>query len=244
MVCPHCGTSSAVIGRMCPTCGRFPPDARSNAVAGTLTPPPADSDSETRLDSSSQSAAAPAADVLTPGMPFGPRYRILRVLGAGGMGVVYEAWDEEVGLPVALKVIRRDVMADPLIAAAVEQRFKRELLLAREVTHRRIVVRIHDLGDVEGMRDHLAMPFIEGQSLAARLTAARKLPVPDALKIAEAGRGRTRSSARSGRSRAPRPETREREARRDGQAMTMAFGLSREHTGWRRSAMRVDRAQG
>ena len=228
MVCPHCGTSSAVIGRMCPTCGRFPPDTRSNAVAGTLTPPPADSDSETRLDSSSQSVAAPAADVLTPGMPFGPRYRILRVLGAGGMGVVYEAWDEEVGLPVALKVIRRDVMADPLIAAAVEQRFRRELVLARQVTHRN-VVRIHDLGHVEGVK-YLTMPYIEGQTLSAALHAAGKLPVPRALEIMQdVAAGLAAAHAVGVVHRDLKPDNVMLDA--DGHAIIMDFGISRSTAG-------------
>ena len=78
--------------------------------------------------------------------PFGSRYRILREIGAGGMGVVYQAWDDELGVAVALKVIRPEVMADPDTAGDVERRFKRELLLARQVTHKH-VVRIHEFGN-------------------------------------------------------------------------------------------------
>jgi serine/threonine protein kinase/tetratricopeptide (TPR) repeat protein len=119
---------------------------------------------------------------LAPGEPLGARYRVLRVLGAGGMGVVYKAWDEELGVAVALKVVRPEITADPFVGPEMERRFKRELLLAREVTHRN-VVRIHDLGDVDGLK-YISMPFIEGQSLAARLADVRKLAVPEALKIA------------------------------------------------------------
>ena len=57
------------------------------------------------------------ASPLTPGAEFGARYHILRILGAGGMGVVYQAWDEALGVAVALKVIRPEVMADPAAAA-------------------------------------------------------------------------------------------------------------------------------
>ena len=102
------------------------------------------------------------------------------------MGVVYQAWDEELGLAVALKTIRPEVMSDPITAADVERRFKRELLLARQVTHRH-VVRIHDLGEVDGVK-YLTMPFIEGQTLSLGAHAKRQAAMSG---------GRCRSSARS-----------------------------------------------
>ena len=89
------------------------------------------------------------AGPLAAGQAFGPRYHIIRVLGAGGMGVVYQAWDAELGVAVALKVIRPEVMHDIESAREVERRFKRELVLARQVTHKH-VVRIHDLGELDG----------------------------------------------------------------------------------------------
>lgn len=98
------------------------------------------------------------------------------------MGVVYEAWDEELGVAVALKVIRPEITADPIVAGEVERRFKRELLLSREVTHRN-VVRIHDLGEIDGIK-YISMSFIDGRSLAALLDESRKLSVADALKVA------------------------------------------------------------
>ena len=60
-------------------------------------------------------------------------------------------WDQELGVAVALKVIRPEATADPFAAAEMERRFKRELLLARQVTHAN-VVRIHDLGEIAGIK--------------------------------------------------------------------------------------------
>ena len=99
------------------------------------------------------------------------RYRVERLLGAGGMGAVYEAWDQELGLAVALKVIRPDIIGSPGIAHDFGQRFKQELLMARSVTHRN-VTRIHDLGDVGGVK-YITMQFIEGATLAESLSRAR-----------------------------------------------------------------------
>ena len=116
------------------------------------------------------------------GQAFGSRYHIIRVLGVGGMGAVYQAWDAELGVAVAVKVVRPEIAADPVAASEIERRFKRELLLARQVTHPN-VVRIHDLGEVNGIK-YITMPFIEGADLATILKEHTKLPVDRALRIA------------------------------------------------------------
>ena len=116
------------------------------------------------------------------GQAFGTRYEILDVLGVGGMGAVYKAWDAELGVVVALKVIRPEIAADPHAAGEIERRFKRELLLARQVTHKN-VVRIHDLGEIDGIK-YITMPYIEGSDLATILAKDPKLPVARALRIA------------------------------------------------------------
>jgi len=125
--------------------------------------------------------AAPSAYFDT-GDAFGSRYRIIRQLGAGGMGVVYQAWDEVLNVVVALKIIRPDTMADPGAAREIERRFKRELLLARKVTHKH-VVRIHDLGDVNGTK-YITMSFVEGEDLVATLKREGKLPLPRVVHLA------------------------------------------------------------
>ncbi|HEX3821567.1 MAG TPA: hypothetical protein VHW45_14630, partial [Candidatus Sulfotelmatobacter sp.] len=74
----------------------------------------------------------------------GGRYEILQLLGEGGMGAVYKAMGRELDRPVALKLIRPELASSPAMLA----RFKQELLLAHQVTHKN-VIRIYDLGDAD-----------------------------------------------------------------------------------------------
>src|SRR6188472_2754916 len=83
----------------------------------------------------------PAGPALPPGTLLDDRYRIVRFIAAGGMGEVYEAEDKILGTHVALKSIRPELVA----RAEMAERFRREILLARRVTHRN-VCRIFDLG--------------------------------------------------------------------------------------------------
>jgi serine/threonine protein kinase/tetratricopeptide (TPR) repeat protein len=129
-------------------------------------------------------AAGPMRGPLEVGQPFGTRYHIIRALGVGGMGAVYQAWDAVLGVTVAIKVIRPDVMADPHAAADVERRFKRELLLARQVTHKN-VVRIHDLGEIDRIK-YITMSYVDGADLATILKRDGRLPVGAVLRIARA----------------------------------------------------------
>ncbi len=117
--------------------------------------------------------------MLAPGQALGTRYTVIRLLGVGGMGAVYHAWDAELGVAVALKIIRPDVTADPEMAAAVERRFKRELLLARQVSHKN-VVRIHDLGEVNSLK-YITMTYVQGADLSTILRQSGRLSVQKAL---------------------------------------------------------------
>ena len=110
---------------------------------------------------------------------FGPRYRVECLLGEGGMGTVYKAWDRELERTVALKLIRRDLTRDPEIS----QRFKQELLLASKISHRN-VLRIHDLGDGPGDTKFISMAFVDGEDLGEVLKKNGKLPLNRALNIA------------------------------------------------------------
>jgi tetratricopeptide (TPR) repeat protein len=140
-------------------------------------------EARTSLGSAPGSASGPMrGSPLEIGQAFGRRYHVIRLLGLGGMGAVYQAWDAELGTSVAIKVIRPE-MAEGLGAAAdLERRFKRELLLARKVTHKN-VVRIHDMGEIDGIK-YITMPFIEGEDLATVLKREGRLPVARVLRIA------------------------------------------------------------
>jgi eukaryotic-like serine/threonine-protein kinase len=116
---------------------------------------------------------------LAPGTLLAGRYRIVSMLGMGGMGIVYRAHDEELGVEVAVKVLRPELAEDP----QWHERFRRELVLGRQVTHRN-VVRIHDIGESDGLR-FITMDFVEGRSLQAVLDQSPGgLPPERALRIA------------------------------------------------------------
>src|SRR5436190_4957397 len=119
---------------------------------------------------------------LSVGQVFGTRYHIIKLLGVGGMGAVYQAWDEELSVAVAIKVIRPEVMADPTAAADIERRFKRELLLARQVTHKN-VVRIHDLGEIDGIK-YITMAYVQGCDIATLIRKNGPVPVAKTLRVA------------------------------------------------------------
>jgi serine/threonine protein kinase/tetratricopeptide (TPR) repeat protein len=113
---------------------------------------------------------------VAPGSTIAGRYEILQQLGEGGMGTVYKARDRELDRVVALKLIRAELARNPEIL----QRFKRELILARQVTHRN-VVRIFDLG-VTGDMKFITMEFFEGQTLSS-VMAREKLSPAKAVEI-------------------------------------------------------------
>src|SRR3989475_1811527 len=109
--------------------------------------------------------------LFAPGQVVAGRYEIIDLLGSGGMGVVYRARDRELDEVVALKALRPErTTADP---HAVE-RFRRELRLARRVSHPN-VVRTHDIGEASGYR-FITMEHVEGRSLADVLERAGRLP--------------------------------------------------------------------
>ncbi len=111
---------------------------------------------------------------------FAGRYEIHSVIGQGGMGVVYEAYDRELDDLVAIKTLRRDVLSlDPSLL----DRFKQEIRLARRVTHPN-VLRTYDLGESNGLR-FLSMELVKGMTLKQLVETGEILPAPAGLRIAK-----------------------------------------------------------
>jgi len=159
------------------------PSENSVATAGLAASPPVrhQAPDTTGLPGSSGGRPKELIGPLEVGQQFGSRYHILKILGIGGMGAVYQAWDAELGVAVALKVIRPEATRDATTAQDIEHRFKQELLLARQVTHKN-VVRIHDLGELNGIK-YITMPYIKGADLATVLRDER-LTVPRVVALA------------------------------------------------------------
>jgi tetratricopeptide (TPR) repeat protein len=115
---------------------------------------------------------------LAPGTVLAGRFRIEAMLGIGGMGVVYRATDLALEVPVALKLLRPELAS----RADAFERFRQELLMARQVSSPR-VVRIHDLAQHEGQW-LISMDFVDGESLDRRLDRDGAMPPDDAVRIA------------------------------------------------------------
>ena len=112
-----------------------------------------------------------------PGDLIAERFRIVRLLGMGAMGVVFEAHDQKLDVQVALKLLRPELASK----ADAFDRFRQELLLARQVSSPH-VVRIHDLVQ-HGSVWLISMDFVAGESLERRLSTAGSLPLAVALAI-------------------------------------------------------------
>src|SRR5687767_5867492 len=106
----------------------------------------------------------------------GDTYTLERELGGGGMSRVFVAQDRKLGRRVAIKVLHPELAAG--LSAA---RFEREITLAARLQHPHIVP-VHASGDVDGLPFY-TMPFVEGESLRARLQRDGALPLADAVRL-------------------------------------------------------------
>ena len=127
--------------------------------------------------------------LLVAGEVLASRFRIVRALGRGSMGVVYRAHDDELDVPVAVKVLTPEAARRPELV----DRLRREIVLGRRVTHEN-VCRLYDMG-TDGTRRFITMELVEGETLADRVARGPLSPrdawnvmrqVGDALEIAHA----------------------------------------------------------
>src|SRR5262245_43259425 len=120
---------------------------------------------------------AASAAILEIGQVIAGRFQILEMLGVGGMGAVYKAYDRDIDRIIALKCIRPELSNNTEIV----QRFTQELLLARQIAHKN-VIRIYDVRDSSGLK-FITMEYLEGRDLGSVMEERGKLPAPDAVAI-------------------------------------------------------------
>jgi eukaryotic-like serine/threonine-protein kinase len=165
MRCPACGRNVPESGRYCAECG-----ARVDASQPTRT--------TAEHESLQASSGAIDGSQFIAGTLLAGRYRIVGLLGRGGMGEVYRAEDLKLGQPVALKFlpIQLGQHADRLA------RFHQEVRLARQVSHPN-VCRVYDIGESNGQH-FLSMEYVGGEDLASLLRRIGRLPTDKALELA------------------------------------------------------------
>src|SRR5690242_4858994 len=195
MDCPHCHAGNAEHAERCVRCGgTLVPTGQSETLMGTGPTAPAAKPSapQTNIGSGvltpvpAGASADPSATLMGGGYvpafgigtTVGSRFVIEGMLGEGGMGRVYKAYDRELDRYVALKVLQPELARDPQII----QRFKHELLLASRISHKNIL-RIHDLSDASGVK-FISMAFVDGQDLHHLLEKESPLALDRALRIA------------------------------------------------------------
>jgi len=192
--CSFCSTVLTAEVRFCPECGK--PVSKSKSLPNTDDIRTVEIDHEATLtsplpprpasSSSGRSAAqtsAPADSLFRegrflPGRLIAGRYRIVALLGKGGMGEVYRADDLTLGQAVALKFLPEQATSNE----GMLERFKNEVRIARRVSHPNIC-RVYDVGEVDGAT-FFTMEYIDGEDLASLLRRIGRLPHDKAVEIA------------------------------------------------------------
>src|SRR5215472_16973114 len=158
-VCPKCAQEVRNGWRVCPAC-LAPLDGATQTIFQQ-------SSSTTSIDE----GRFPAGTVLAG------RYRILGLLGQGGMGEVYRAFDLILNQAVALKFLASAKMSEAALA-----RFRNEVRIARQVSHPN-VCRVYDIGMVEGLH-FISMEYLDGEDLDSLIRRIGRLPQDKAIEFA------------------------------------------------------------
>ncbi|HEY6970483.1 MAG TPA: serine/threonine-protein kinase [Candidatus Angelobacter sp.] len=179
--CSSCGSRVSDGGHFCSACGAAlaSDDLETIEFASGTTP----SQSRKQVSESGRRHPSSSGSLLTegrflPGRLIADRYRIIALLGRGGMGEVYRADDLTLGQPVALKFLPEDATKDETVL----ERFRNEVRISRRVSHPN-VCRVYDVGDVEGHAFY-TMEYVDGEDLASLLRRIGRLPADKALEIA------------------------------------------------------------
>lgn len=179
--CPSCSSPAPESARFCPSCAAEL--GSLSEMATDLATPSAVAAARRRSPSSSSGvgrlASSDSIDTggFTPGTVLAERYRIIGLLGRGGMGEVYRADDLKLGQPVALKFLPSGLAHDPV---RLEQ-FYSEVRLARQVSHPN-VCRVYDVGELDGQQ-YLSMEYVDGEDLASLLKRIGRLPQDKAVEV-------------------------------------------------------------
>src|SRR6266446_2045060 len=170
MNCPSCHKEIPANAASCSGCGFSFDDATQK-----LTP-----ESPPRKSQKQSATSFDSIDVarFVPGTILAERYRIVGLVGKGGMGEVYRADDLKLSQPVALKFLPEHLLSD----GAALARFHREVRVARQVSHKN-VCRVYDIGEVDD-RHFLSMEFIKGEELSSLLRRIGRLPQDKAIQLA------------------------------------------------------------
>src|SRR6266545_6564112 len=181
MRCSSCSAELPEASRFCPACGA-PAGSLSQLPTGLATPSVAEAALRRSASDSpvGRLGSSPSLDGggFAPGTVLAQRYRIIGLVGHGGMGDVYRADDLKLGQPVALKFLPEKLASEP----AWIERFYAEVRHARGVSHPN-VCRVYDVGEIEG-RHFLSMEYVDGEELASLLRRIGRLPPDKAVEIA------------------------------------------------------------
>jgi serine/threonine protein kinase len=175
--CPKCSAQNLPDSRFCSSCGLAfsTPSQMSTVEAAAASPQaPAATPHAARIISSD---SVPAGG-FTPGTILADRYRIIGLLGRGGMGEVYRADDLKLGQAVALKFLPPKLADDPVR----RERFFAEVRITRQLSHPNIC-RVYDIAEIDGQH-FLSMEYIDGEDLASLLKRIGHLTNEKALDIA------------------------------------------------------------
>jgi len=176
--CPKCSAENPPDNKFCGSCGE--PFSSISQMPTVAAPEPESPQAPVKTPHVGRIVSSDSVPTggFTPGTILADRYRVIGLLGRGGMGEVYRADDLKLGQPVALKFLPPKLSDDPVR----RERFFAEVRITRQLSHPNIC-RVYDIGEVDG-RHFLSMEYIDGEDLASLMKRIGHLSNEKALDIA------------------------------------------------------------